>query len=282
MSHALSLHPGSQKTSWHGIENVLRSQKLALLLNQLQRTSRVGNYWSWIQVPELSNGIEIAAIICPLRYDVLVRRNFYSFYAAHHDLYESDRNAFVACTKATSYYTWYIESEAVRTNKHLRGNAEALERNFIDRIDRAVTLYKYVQQDGFSARYPITLKTAKHILPPTTDRDGAPTSKRIRTKYFLADGCHRIALLMALGYQTLPPNYFRVKQYQAFSPFDSTILLARRLITDPAEYYGFISSYYTAPTVTTNRNDFLDYIQVHKPEWMDEVVSVIRADGFDG
>jgi hypothetical protein len=255
---------------------------LASLKNQLQRVLHVGNYWSWIQVPELANGIAIASIICPLRYDVLVRRDFISFYVAHRDLYDSNRNAFVACTKETSYYTWYLESELVRTNQHLRGNARALELNYRERIDRAVALYQSVQKEGFSARYPITLKTAKRILPPTTDRAGPPTSKRIRAKYFLADGCHRLALLMALGYQTLPPNYFRVKFYQHFSPFDSTILLAQRLITEPSHYFSFLSNYYTAPMVLTNRRDFLRYINTHKPEWLDEVESVIHADGFDG
>ncbi|MBI5030575.1 MAG: hypothetical protein HZB51_08605 [Chloroflexi bacterium] len=281
MSQPLQLSSKSRKGTWSDIENVLRSHKLALLKNRLQRAVFVGNYWYWVSIPELSDGIDIASIVCPLRYDVLVRRDFFSFYAAHCDLYEADHSAFVACTKETSYYTWYLESESVRTNKHLRGDVDALAENFVERIDRAVALYKNVQREGFSNRFPITLKTAKRILLPTTARESAPTSKHIRSRYFLADGCHRLALLMVLGYQTLPPDFFRVKYLQRFSPFDSTSLLAHRLISDPANYFRFLSSYYTAPFVFTNRNDFLGYIEANKPEWIDEVESVIHADGFD-
>jgi hypothetical protein len=275
MTQVLPVEPRSR-----GIEHILHSRKFVTALNQVRRAAHLGNYWEWVTVPELANGIDIGSIVSPLRYDVLVRRDFFSFYATHRDLYHINRNEFVALTKLTSYYTWYLESETVRTNQHLRGNPAAREMNFVERIYRAAALYDSVQQNGFSPRYPITLKTAKRILSPTTERGGAPTGKPIHAKYFLADGCHRLALLMALGYQRLPAGYFRVKCYQEFSPFDSTSLLARRLASS-SDYFTFLSSYYTAPVVLTNRNDFLRYITTYKPECLDEVWAVLRADGFD-
>ena len=254
--------------------------RLAFELNQVRRALRIENYWSWIEVPELANGIKIAEIVSPLRYDVLVRRDFISFYAARRDLYQSDWSAFVAGAKRTSYYTWYLESEAIRTNNHWRGNVAALDLDFSNRIRRAVALYESVQKDGFSTRYPITLKTAKRLLPPTTVRGGLPTGKQVTAKYFLADGCHRLAILMMLDYQVLPPRFFRVKYFQEFSPFDSTSLLARRL-AKPAEYFSFLSSYYTPPVILTDRDQFVSYIEKRKPNFLDEVMAVIRADGFD-
>lgn len=281
MARAFQIPLGSRTDFRNGINGVVRSRRLTLALNQVRRVAGIGNYWFWAEVPELANGIEIASIVCPLRYDVLVRRDFISFYATHRDLYDSDPNGFIALTKQTSYYTWYLESEAVRTNKHLRGKPTALDQDFHKRIGRVVALYESVQKDGFSSRFPITLKTAKRILPPTTDRGGPPTGKQVRAKYFLADGCHRLALLMMLGYQMLPASYFRVQCYREFSPFDSTGLLARRLLPEPSAYFGFLSTYYTAPVVLTNRSDFLDYVRSCKPEFLEEVLSVIRADGFD-
>jgi hypothetical protein len=263
------------------IGRVIPSQKLAFLLNWLQRAAGIKDNWIWLEVPELANGIEIAAIICPLRYDVLLRRDFFTFYAAHCDLYDSDRRVFVALVKQTSYYTWYLESEAVRLNGKVRDNARELEWRFLERLDRATSLYKSVQMNGFLTRFPIVLKTAKHLLPPTTERGGPPTGKQVGARYFLADGCHRLALLMALGYKVLPAGYFWVKYYQEFSPFDSTSLLARRLLREPAAYFRFLSTYYTAPVVMTNRNDFLSYVTNHNPVLLDEVRSVIRTDGFD-
>jgi hypothetical protein len=281
MAQAFQIPLGSRIGIRDGINSVLQSRRAALALNQARRAAGIGNYWFWAEVPEQANGIEIASIVCPLRYDVLVRRDFVLFYATHRDLYDSDPNGFIALTKRTSYYTWYLESEAVRTNKRLRGNAAALDQDLHKRIGRVAALYESVQKDGFSSRFPITLKTARHILPPTTDRGGPPTGKQVSAKYFLADGCHRLALLMTLGYQKLPASYFRVKCYQEFSPFDSTSLLARRLMPEPSAYFAFLSTYYTAPVVLTNRNDFLGYIRNCKPAFLEEVLSVIRADGFD-
>lgn len=278
MAQSLEIQPRPRAAFVRYIERMLGSRRLALALNQARRVTGIGNYWSWIDVPELANGIEIAAIVCPLRYDVLVRRDFFVFYAHHRGLYSSDWNTFMALTKRTSYYTWYLESEAVRTN--IRGGRHP-DVNFAQRVDRAVALYENVQGKGFSARFPITLKTAKHLLPPTTDRGGPPTGKRVGAKYFLADGCHRLALLMALGYTRLPAAYFRVKRFQEFSPFDSTHLLARRLMKGASEYYAYLSSYYTAPMVLTNRRDFLTYVEKHKPELLEEILSAIRVDGFD-
>lgn len=281
MDQALQVPLGSRSGFWDGINSVLRSKKLALALNQVRRAAGIGNYWFWIEVPELANGIEIASVVCPLRYDVLVRRDFVSFYVAHRDLYDLDPNGFTALAKRTSYYTLYLESETVRTNKHLRGNLGALDQGFAARIGRAVALYESVQKNGFSSHFPITLKTARRILPPTTHRGGPATGKQVSAKYFLADGCHRLALLMTLGYHILPASYFRVKCYQEFSPFDSTSLLARRLLPEPSAYFGFLSTYYTAPVVLYSCNDFLDYIRNCKPAFLEEVLSVIRADGFD-
>ncbi len=272
---------GSRIDYLRRIGGALPSRRLALLLNVLQRAVGINDNWVWLQVPELAEGIEIATIVCPLRYDVLVRRDFFAFYAMYCDIYKTDRSAFVARVKQTSYYTWFVESEAVRRNGRALDDPRVIESRFIKRLDRAVSLYESVEMHGFSTKYPIVLKTAKHILPPTTKRTGPPTGKRVSSKYFLADGCHRLALLMALGYTVLPASHFRVKYFEKFSPFDSTSLLARRLLKHPDPYFRYLSSYYTAPAVFTDRTNFLNYVADHKPALLDEVRSVIRADGFD-
>ena len=282
MAQPRHIQGGSASAFLHLLEyRITRWHRMEKPLNRLRRALGFQNYWYWTEAPELANGIEIARIVCPLRYDVHVRRDFFIFYAAHRDLYNSDPNAFVECSKETNYYTWYLESEAVRTNQSLRDNLVALGADYSRRIQRAVALYESVQNEGFQTRFPITLKTAKRLLPPTTRPGGPATGKQIAAKYFLADGCHRLALLMALGYDRLPAGYFKVKYFQQFSPFDSTKLLVRRVLADPSAYFGFLSSYYTAPEVLTNRDDILKHIQTSKPELLAEALSVIRADGFD-
>jgi hypothetical protein len=174
-----------------------------------------------------------------------------------------------------------MESEAVRTKRDLLGDAAALDGEFANRVRRAARLYDSVAAQGFSARHPIILKTAERLLPPTADKLAPPTGKRVSGRYFLADGCHRLALLMALGYAELPRGYFRVKCFRSFSPFDSTSLLTSSLAIEPAAYFAFLSSFYCAPHVFEDGADLVRYIQQRKPQLLDEVLSVIRVDGYE-
>lgn len=246
-----------------------------------KRTLRVGDYWYWLHVPELEGGIDIAALICPLRYDVLVRRDFFPFYAAHRDLYISNPDAFVNLARQTPYYTWYAKSEAVRCFPHFVGDDNALRPGFVATVHRAAELYESMTDRGFDPRFPVILRTAERLLPPTANRSGPPTGKVVSARYFQADGCHRLAMLMYMGCRVLPAGYFRVQCFREFSPFDSTSLLARSLPIEPSEYFAFLSSYYCAPLVFENREDFLGYVRENKPEALREVLSLIRADGFD-
>lgn len=255
--------------------------RLRAAVDHFKRTLRVGDYWYWLEVPELEGGIDIAALVCPLRYDVLVRRDFLSFYAAHRDLYMSDFDAFVNLARQTSYYIWFTKSEVVRSYPHLMGNKEGLWTVFVERIRRASALYEIMMDRGFDTRFPITLRTAERLLPPTADRSSPPTGKHVSARYFQAVGCHRLAMLMHMGYTVLPAGYFRVQCFREFSPFDSTSLLARSLPIEPPEYFAFLSTYYCAPLVLQDKEDFLKYVRENRPEFLQEVLSLIHVDGFD-
>lgn len=251
------------------------------LAEDVKRTMRVGDYWYWLEVPELENGANIASLICPLRYDVVVRRDFLSFYAAHQDLYNSDFDTFANLVGQTSYYTWYVRSDTIRSRPHLLDDPDGLWYRFANKIRKTVDLHTSMMKHGYDERYPIVLKTAEHLLPPKADRRKPPTGKKISDRYFMADGCHRLAFLMMMGYTILPAKYFRVKCFREFSPFDSTSLLARSLPITPAEYFAFLSSRYCRPFIYENRESFLRHIMEHRPELVDELLSIIRVDGFD-
>jgi hypothetical protein len=251
------------------------------LAEDVKRTIRVGNYWYWLEVPELGEGIEIALLVCPLRYDVLVRRDFYAFYGAHRDLYRSDLEAFVELVKQSSYYTWFAASEAIRCRPYLLDDHERLWTQFVNQIRKAVAVYESMENRGFDEHDPIVLRTAEQLLPPTADRLAPPTGKLVSDRYFLADGCHRLAWLMSNGYGVLPADYFRVQCFREFSPFDSTSLLAHSLPIAPSEYFAFLSSRYSRPFVFEDRDGLLAHVRKHRPGVLDEVHSIMRVDGFD-
>jgi hypothetical protein len=254
---------------------------LRTILHQVRKTAHVGNDWYWLEVPDLAKGIDIASLVCPLRYDVLVRRDFLSFYAAHRDLYFSDFDSFVNLAKQSSYYKWYVNCKLIRRKPGLLGTDKALEVGFRKRIRRSAALYENVLKDGFARQFPIILRTAERLLPPTTARSGPQTGKFVSARYFIADGCHRLALLMAMGQTVLPANHFRVQCFREFSPFDSTILLVRSLPINAATYFAFLSSYYCAPLVFEDGDTFLRHVSELRPEFLKEVLSVIHVDGFD-
>jgi hypothetical protein len=251
------------------------------LAEDVRRTVRVGNYWYWLEVPELGEGIEIARLICPLRYDVVVRRDFYSFYEANRDRYRSDFDGFVEVVKQSSYYTWFAASEAVRTRPYLLDDHDRLWGQFVNQIRVAAALHESLEKRGFDEQDPIVLRTAEKLLPPTAARLAPPTGKLVSDRYFMADGCHRLAWLMSKGYTVLPSAFFRIQCFREFSPFDSTSLLARSLPIAPSEYYAFLSSRYCRPFVFEDRDGFLEHIRQHRPDVLDEVLSVMRVDGFE-
>jgi hypothetical protein len=250
-------------------------------LDWLRRATHLGNYWSWDEAPELGAGVEISSLICPLRYDVIVRRDFFAFYTERRELFRHDEAAFLALARQSSYHTWFTTSEVIRSRAHLLGDFAAIEAAFVERVRRSATLYESVAARDFDSRAPIILKTAARLLPPTTDRRGPPTGKLVSERYFLADGCHRLALLMFLGHTMLPAGSFRVKRFKTFSPFDSTSLLARSLPIEPGAYFAFLSSRYCAPQIFEDGCELLEYILLERPTYLEEVLSLIQVDGFD-
>jgi hypothetical protein len=258
-----------------------RRKTLETVVDGVKRATRLGNYWYWLQIPELEAGVDISSLICPLRYDVIVRRDFYSFYAAQRDLYNSDFDTFVKLVGESSYFTWYVRSDTIRSRPYLLDDPDSLWIRFVNRIRKAVALFEDMLKNGYDERTPIILKTAEHLLPPTGDRREPPTGKFISDRYFMADGCHRLAFLMMMGITVLPADHFRVKCFREFSPFDSTSLLAGSLPITPKEYFTFLSSRYCHPAIFESGDSFFGYIRDHRPELVDELLSIVQVDGFD-
>jgi hypothetical protein len=255
--------------------------KFDAIADRARRAAHVGNYWYWLDVPALAEGIEIASLVSPLRYDVVLRREFFPFYLAHQDLYDSDFEAFANLAMDTQYYTWYTQSEVIRCSPYRLNSDELLRSGFVEKIRGAVELYESMMARGFDPQFPIVLRTAERLLPPTADRSAPPTGKEVSARYFLADGCHRLAMLIQMGYEVLPAAYFRVQCFREFSPFDSTSLLAQSLPIQPAAYFDFLSSHYCAPFSFATRDEFVKWINENRPSLCAEVLSVMRVDGFE-
>src|SRR5687768_684146 len=117
-------------------------RRLRLGLDWLRRATHLGNYWNWAEAPELGAEVEIATLVCPLRYDVIVRRDFFAFYAERRELFQRDPAAFLALVRQSSYHTWFTTSEVIRSRAHLLDDFAAIEAAFVERVRRSATLYE--------------------------------------------------------------------------------------------------------------------------------------------
>jgi hypothetical protein len=246
-------------------------------LRRARRRRREG--WHWVEPPDLRDGISIAELVSPLRYDVIVRRDFFELYAHNRALYRSERASFIELVRRSSYYRWWVDSEAVWTRLDRRLDPAQLDAAFVDRVDRAIALYDSAERRGLHGR-GVVLKTADLMLPPTARQGGPPTGKTVSGRYFLADGCHRLALHMLQGQTTLSPRDFRVRHYERYSPFDSTSLLVPSLGLSSERYVEYLATRYAAPSRYADIEDLIGHVRRNRPNDLDEVLSLLRVDGY--
>ncbi len=154
--------------------------------------------------PRYRPGVEplvIDELISPLRYDVLVRSQFFEFLAANRPLFDASPEQFVAAVRETDYHRWY-RTVAVHAIGIAEESDEVVEEAFHRRVLRSVALADSVAARGFVPKPPLTIRAS----------DGAQTAsgKRLGPRHYPLDGCHRLALLRALGRRHLEPGEYRV------------------------------------------------------------------------
>jgi len=194
-------------------------------VNFVRSKAQVGDYWFWIDDRELEPEFLIWPLIYPFRYDVLIRRSFFELYSANKDIYLHDCKAFIDLARAHPYFEWFSKVLVVRYLPQIIGDEKSIATEFENRVSTSVTLYESIMNRGFDANSPIILYTGKIILP-------ADTGRQIEGRYFMGDGCHRLACLMAMGYESLPKKYVKVKCFNRLIPLDNTRLLAASVSVD--------------------------------------------------
>lgn len=194
-------------------------QKIRAIGNHIRRVTGTGNYWYWIEGSELDEDIEIASLVYPLRYDIVIRKDFFNFYKTNRDAYNDNFQAFFDEAREHVYYQWFRNVLVPRFKPELSGNTEAIDIVYLDRVQKSAALFDAIEKSGFDARHPILPYTGETILPTST-------GVRTEAKYFMGDGCHRLAYLMSTGHKRVPANHVRVKCYRELTPLDNTSLIA--------------------------------------------------------
>jgi hypothetical protein len=218
---------------------------------------------------EFGEEIRIDSLICPLRYDIIVRADFLAYYEQHRDVYAHDFKAFLAHPVAGAYFTTWF-SDASRSRPQLARDRVAVQKEYESRVHRAVRLFDSLHSSGFDSRHPIELRSASTIHHER--------GKHIRRRFYAGDGCHRLAFLLSQGIKSLAPSQYRVLMFDEFRPRDNTYLLLGKVLRDEAQYCRFISKYYCDGKEIDQPDSILEHVMGNCPSLLDEVSSVMRED----
>lgn len=225
---------------------------------------------AWRAYRPATDEVSVDDLISPLRYDIVVRAEFFDYLSERLDQYEGDFDRFAAAAADTAYHSWFTKVALVRYRPRAAVDPAAKEAAFRQRVRRSGRLLASFNAGGFDLRHPISVRTA---VP------GAPTStgKLVPRPYYAGDGCHRLALLVRSGMKTLPAAYYRVRRDPEVTVIDNTSLLIRELRLSPEDYYRFLSRGYADRTFLDSAT-LQGYVAEHAPHRLSELKAVIAID----
>ena len=243
------------------------SRRAAARLRQRLRSAWAGNPFRERRGVE---PLDIHRLISPLRYDVLVRLQYFDFCEERLGPLERNFDAHVAASRAHPYFVWFRAVACAIRMPELLADEAALERAFAARVRRSVDLLQSFRARGFDPSEPLLLESGRRIDP--TD-----TGKRMSGPLFTGDGCHRLALLLRAGVRRLEPDWYRVRTFRRFAPRDSTARLLPALPLDRESYFAFLSLGYASGR-HTSREALLDAVRAGAPGRAAELERVIALD----
>lgn len=189
----------------------------------------------------------IHELVSPLRLDVWVRAEFFTFIRAHRELIERDWDRFIWLARQQPYHVWFheIALEARPGDRH------QVDQYFQDRVRRSIVLLNSWEEHGFRRGSYIQMWRTKHPRPTAS-------GKLVTREFYLGDGCHRLALLLLDGVTELTGDHVRIGSRRRFAPRDNTSLLLARLPMAEADYLAFISRGYGMSSPATDRGQLMD------------------------
>lgn len=215
--------------------------------------------------------VPIASLASPLRYDIVVRRDFLAELQRRLDEPHARLSAWA---RETPYWVWFRRVRWERASARYRSRHAGVEAAFADRVARAVALCRSFATRGFDPRWPIELKSADRMLP-------TEEGKRAELPLVAGSGCHRIALLWLAGQRELEPDQYVVRHYTQLAPLDNTRLLRELFVDRPSEYVRYVASaYLPAGAAVSGAGELAEWVATHAPERAGNLAALLRADGI--
>ena len=232
----------------------------------LRRTARRAVTWR----PKTTGheSLAVLELVSPLRYDVLVRAQLFTLLdRLRHEERAGDADL-VAAAREQPYAVWFEKVAMARFRPWVLQDRALFEDQFAERVLRSAALWESFREKGFDARHPVTLRAAGGPLP--TD-SGVVVDRPLH----VADGGHRLALLVAAGLD-LTPGMYRIDHRPIARLIDNTATLIGPLGLDEAEHVRFVARGYGADGVE-DAEALLSHVRSHAPERLAEVTAVLDA-----
>jgi hypothetical protein len=211
--------------------------------------------------------LDIDAIISPLRYDVVVRQQFFEHLERHADEAHDDPETFIRASLGEPYFVWFRDVVVGSRKRFLKGRT--LDEAYADQVRKAISIHEAFLANGGAAARPIVVRqvAAKAVTP---------TGKVIGDRRLLVDGGHRVALLRMSGVSTLEPGSW-THVVDRWPPRDNTYRLLGSLDLEPEEYYSFLSLGFTKDR-HKSAETLVDAVRAEVPARLEELRSVLAVD----
>ena len=213
--------------------------------------------------------VDLRMLISPLRYDILIRADFFHLLDQYRQLYDADPLAFMALASESAYWRWYRNVEMAAYRPYFLHDDSAFGRHFAKRVQRNVALLDRFRAIGFDRTQTVTLFAGQEIGPTAT-------GKWVPRPLYAGDGCHRLALLWYSGAQELKPEQYRVRFQRRLQPLDMTYRVLLQNI-GRVRYWEFLSYHYSDQTFT-DMDSLSDWVSTHRPYAHRELQNVISVD----
>ena len=219
---------------------------------------------------EIGRSLRIDDLICPLRYDVVVRANFIEALAADEGLLSANVEKTLEHPAGRAYETWFKDVFLQRFFPGIAGDETKTRQGFAKRVEQTRQLWLSVSANGIDPSQPISLRSGKHV--------SHVNGKRIGTSIFTGDGCHRMACMLVLGKEMLQPHEYQVVECKNYTPLDITAILIEALPLPMPDYLAFMARSYGPGKRFATSEQLLAHVQQNEPLRLQELQSVLAYD----
>jgi O-antigen/teichoic acid export membrane protein len=204
-------------------------------------------------------------LVSPLRYDVVVRQQFFAFLDANAELLDEFGDLVIEA-RGQPYYVWYRDIVIGSRTKLLKGRT--LDAAFADQIERVLAM---------RARFnPADESWGDLLLREVPAGTQTTTGKVVGPRLVPVDGCHRIALLRHHGRKVLPAGSYQLVGDKQLVR-DNTALLIPSLRLTEAQYLDYLAMGFDEDA-PDGFAELVAGVALHHPDRSAELESVISVD----